>query len=57
MAIVAALDQRAMLPANIARITVPVCSCAIEPSRDTTRPAWLRVANPPSYFAANKRLW
>ena len=30
MAIVAALDQRAMLPANIARITVPVCSCAIE---------------------------
>jgi hypothetical protein len=57
LAIVAALDQRAMLPANIARITVPVCSCAIEPSRDTTRPAAASCGEPPSYFAANKRPW
>lgn len=32
-AIVAALDQSAMPPANIARITVPVCSCAIRSVR------------------------
>ena len=32
-ATVAALDQRAMPPANIARITVPVCSCAIRSVR------------------------
>ena len=57
MAIVAALDQRAMLPANIARITVPVCSCAIRPTRDTPRPAAASCGEPPPTFAANKRLW
>jgi hypothetical protein len=50
LAIVAALDQRAMLPANIARITVPVCSCAIEPSRDTTRPAAASCGKGPPHF-------